>query len=66
MSDPKKPNLVGTGVQKGLLKTPVYDAEFFEDKTKRCDRCLGIGWHIALLFVILTALLVAVIGWAVI
>ena len=35
MTDPKKPNLVGTGVQKGLLKTPIYDAEFFEQETKR-------------------------------
>ena len=35
MSNPKKPKLVGTGVQKGLLKTPVYDAEFFEQEAKR-------------------------------
>ena len=35
MSNPKKPNLVGTGVQKGLLKAPVLDAEFFEQETKR-------------------------------
>jgi hypothetical protein len=35
MSDYKKPTLVSTGVQKGLLKTPVYDAEFFEQETKR-------------------------------
>jgi hypothetical protein len=65
MSNPKKPKLVGTGVQKGLIKTPVYDAEFFEAEAKRRDRGLGLGWHIGLLFVMLTALLVAVIGWAV-
>lgn len=35
MSNSKKPNLVGTGVQKGLLKTPVLDAEFFEQETER-------------------------------
>ena len=35
MSNPKKPSLVGTGVQKGLLKPPVYDAEFFEQEAKR-------------------------------
>lgn len=45
-------------------KTPVYDAEFFDQETKR-QRGLGLGWHIALLFVLLTALLVALIGWIV-
>lgn len=41
---------------------PVYDAEFFEPSEKR-QRALGLGWHIALLFVLLTAILVAVIGY---
>jgi len=27
---PTRPKLVGTGVQKGLRKTPVYDAEYIE------------------------------------
>lgn len=62
MNNPQKPKLVGTGVQKGLLKTPVYDAEFFEQETKR-QRGLGYGWSVALVFMALTALLIAVIGW---
>lgn len=63
MSNPKKPKLVGTGVQKGLLKPPVYDAEFFEQEAKRRDRGLGYSWPVALAFMALTALLIVVIGW---
>ena len=36
---PTRPKLIGTGVQKGLLKTPVLDAEFVEEETK----CLGMS-----------------------
>lgn len=42
-------------------KTPVYDAEFFEPSSKR-PRGLGLGWHVALLFVLLTALFVGLLG----
>jgi uncharacterized BrkB/YihY/UPF0761 family membrane protein len=40
----------------------VYDAEYFEPSAKR-QRGLALGWNIALLFVLLTGLLIAVIGY---
>ena len=45
-----------------MSKTPDYDAEVFEQPEKR-QRGLGLGWHVALLFVLLTALFIAGIGW---
>jgi len=49
-------------IKKRLPKpTPVYDAEFFEPSSKR-QRGLGLGWHIALIFVLLTGLLIGLLG----
>lgn len=44
------------------MKRPI-DAEYFEAEAKRRDRGLGLGWHLALLFVLITALSVAVLGY---
>ena len=52
----------GAGDTAQVSKTPDYDAEFFKQPEKR-QRGLGLGWHVALLFVLLTALFIAGIGW---
>jgi len=41
---------------------PGRAAEYFEQETKRRETGLGLGWHIALLFVLLTGLLIGLLG----